>query len=125
MRKFRYGMIKVIYLLFYIDKQIIAVYNDDITYNIMKERCGRKSMGAQDKMKEKILKTPTSKDIEPKELQSFLNYYGFKLKRTTGSHYIYEYPTESRTFMLNIPMHSPVKPAYIDMIRDILCELEG
>lgn len=81
-------------------------------------------MGTYDRMKEKILKTPTAKDIEPKELQSFLTHYGFKLKRSKGSHFMYEYPTNARNFMLNIPMHSPVKPAYIDMLRDIICELE-
>ncbi len=81
-------------------------------------------MGTQDNMKEKIMKTPTAKDIEPRELQSFLDHYGFRLKRSKGSHFIYEYPTESRTFMLNVPMHSPVKPAYIDLLRDIICELE-
>lgn len=81
-------------------------------------------MGTQDNMKERIMKTPTAKDIEPRELQSFLNHYGFRLKRSKGSHFMYEYPTESRTFMLNVPMHSPVKPAYIDLLRDIICELE-
>lgn len=81
-------------------------------------------MGTYDKIKEKILKTPTVKDIEPKELQSFLIHYGFKLKRSKGSHFMYEYPSEPKNFMLNIPMHNPVKPAYIDMIRDIICELE-
>ena len=107
-----------------IDKFKITVYNNDIIYNITKVRCGWQRMGTQDNIKEKILKTPTAKDIEPKSLQSFLNHYGFKLKRIKGSHFIYEYPTEAKTFMLNIPMHSPVKPAYIDMIRDIICELE-
>lgn len=82
-------------------------------------------MGTQDNMKIKIMKTPTVKDIEPKALQSFLNHYGFKLKRTKGSHFIYEYPTDIRTFMINIPMHSPVKPTYIDAIRDIIFEIEG
>lgn len=81
-------------------------------------------MGTQDNMKERIMKTPTAKDIEPRELQSFLNHYGFRLKRSRGSHFMYEYPTESRTFMLNVPMHSPVNPAYIDLLRDIICELE-
>lgn len=81
-------------------------------------------MGTQDKIKVKIMKTPTAKDIEPRELQSFLDNYGFILKRTNGSHFIYEYPTVSKTFMLNVPMHSPVKPAYIDLLRDIICELE-
>ncbi len=70
------------------------------------------------------MKTPTAKDIDPKELQSFLNHYGFKLKRVKGSHYIYEYPNESKTFIISIPMHSPVKPTYIDQIRDIIYEIE-
>lgn len=82
-------------------------------------------MGSQDNMKQKILKTPTAKDIEPRELQSFLKNYGFCLKRSNGSHFIYEYPTGAKPFILNIPMHSPVKPAYIDMIRNIIDELES
>ena len=81
-------------------------------------------MGTYDNMLEKIKKTPTAKDIQPNELQSFLKHYGFKLKRTTGSHFIYEYPTQETTFMLNIPMHKPVKPAYIDMIREKIEEIE-
>lgn len=81
-------------------------------------------MGSYDKMLEKIKKTPTAKDITPKELQSFLLHFGFKLKRSRGSHFIYEYPTEEKNFPLNIPMHSPVKPAYIDKIRDIIYEIE-
>lgn len=81
-------------------------------------------MGSYENMLEKILKTPTVKDIQPRELQSFLIRFGFKLKRIKGSHFIYEYPGGSKTFMLNIPMHSPVKPAYVDMIRDIIFEIE-
>ena len=100
------------------------MYNNDIIYNIIIKVVKRDYMGNYDNMMEKILKTPTAKDIEPKALQSFLNHYGFKLKRSKGSHFIYEYPTESKTFMLNVPMHSPVKPAYIDMIRDIIYEIE-
>lgn len=82
-------------------------------------------MGKYDNIKDRIMKTPTVKDIEPKELQSFLKHYGFKLKRSKGSHFMYEYPTSTKNFMLNIPMHSPVKPTYIDKIRDIIYELEG
>ena len=61
-------------------------------------------MGNYDNIMEKILKIPTAKDIEPRALQSFLTHYGFKLKRSKGSHFIYEYPAESKTFMLNIPI---------------------
>ncbi|MBR3933634.1 MAG: type II toxin-antitoxin system HicA family toxin [Clostridia bacterium] len=82
-------------------------------------------MGKYDNIRDKIMKTPTAKDIGPRELQSFLDHYGFKLKRSKGSHFMYEYPSTSRNIMLNIPMHSPVKPAYIDKIRDILYEIEG
>lgn len=81
-------------------------------------------MGKQDNMLERIMKKPTAKDITPEELKSFLNHYGFKYKRSKGDHFIYEYPTEEKVFMLNIPMKKPVKPAYIDMIREIIIELE-
>ncbi|MBQ4160548.1 MAG: type II toxin-antitoxin system HicA family toxin, partial [Clostridia bacterium] len=76
-------------------------------------------MGTFDNIKTKILKTPTARDITPRELQSFLDHYGFTLKRSKGSHFMYEYPGEVRNIMLNIPMHNPVKPAYIDKIREI------
>ena len=81
-------------------------------------------MGNQENIRERILKTPTAKDISTKEIQSFLKNYGFVLKRVKGSHYIYAYPAQEKTFMLNIPMHNPVKPAYIDMIREILEDIE-
>ena len=71
------------------------------------------------------MRTPTANDIMPVELQNFLNKYGFVLKRSKGSHFIYSYRDGNRVFMLNIPMHKPVKPAYIDQIRTIINEIEG
>ena len=71
------------------------------------------------------MRTPTSNDIMPNELKNFLEKYGFNLKKVNGSHYIYEYPGIYKTFMLNIPMHKPVKAAYIDQIRDRIVEIEG
>ncbi len=82
-------------------------------------------MGKQDNMLERIKKKPTAKDISPEELQSFLKHYGFNLKRTKGDHFIYEYPTKEKVFILNIPMKKPVKPVYIDMLREIILEMEG
>ncbi len=61
------------------------MYNNDIIYNIIIKVVKQDYMGNYDNMMEKILKTPTAKDIEPKALQSFLNHYGFKLKRSSGS----------------------------------------
>lgn len=82
-------------------------------------------MSTFDKIKEKIMRTPTLNDIMPNELQSFLNKYGFILKHVNGSHFIYEYLGNSKVFMLNIPMHKPVKPTYIDQIRERIIEIEG
>ena len=82
-------------------------------------------MSTLDKIKEKIMRTPTLNDIMPNELQSFLKKYGFILKHVNGSHFIYEYPGNSKVFMLNIPMHKPVKPTYIDQIRERIIEIEG
>lgn len=81
-------------------------------------------MGKYERMREIIMKTPTANDISPEKLQAFLKHYGFELKRVTGSHFIYAYKGSQKEFMLNIPMHSPVKPAYIDMIRDQIVKIE-
>lgn len=81
-------------------------------------------MGRFEDMKDKIMKTPTASDITPKQLKSFLDHYGFILKRSTGSHFIYEYKGTNKVFMLNIPMHNPVKPAYIDEVRKRIMEIE-
>ncbi len=82
-------------------------------------------MSSFEKMKEKIMRTPTVKDIMPNDLKSFLNHYGFKEKHVKGDHYIYEFPGKTKNFMLNIPMSKPVKPTYIDQIRDKIMEIEG
>lgn len=82
-------------------------------------------MSTFEKTKDKIMHTPTLNDIKPNELQAFLDKYGFKLKHVKGSHFIYEYPTQNKVFMLNIPMHKPVKPTYIDQVRERIMEIEG
>ena len=82
-------------------------------------------MSSFEKMKEKIMRTPTVKDIMPNDLQNFLNHYGFKLKHVNGDHFIYDYPGKKKNFMLNIPMAKPVKPSYIDKVRDSIIEIEG
>jgi len=82
-------------------------------------------MSSYDKIKQKILSTPTANDFTPKEIQNFLTKFGFVLKRSKGSHFIYAFPGENGELVLNIPMHNPVKPAYIDEIRKRIKEIEG
>ncbi len=81
-------------------------------------------MGKYDNIKEKIMRVPTANDISPAKLKSFLEHYGFELKHTKGSHHIYAYKGTSKVFMINIPMHNPVKPAYIDQVRNRIKEIE-
>ena len=98
----------------------------DIVYDII--YCVRGEinfLGKYDSIKEKIMKTPTAKDISPEKLQSFLKHFGFVIKRTKGSHYIYEYKDTGRCFIIPIPMHDPINPAYIDQIRGIIIDIEG
>lgn len=80
-----------------------------------------------DDFKAKIMKRPTATDIKPKKLQSFLTSYGFVLKRSNASHFIYEYidTVKNKKHQIVVPMHDPIKPAYIDKIRDIILEVEG
>lgn len=82
-------------------------------------------MSQFEKLKQKILSTPTANDITAKEIQAFLKKYGFELKHSKGSHFIYRYKLSDDEIMLNIPMHSPIKPAYIDHIRARIQKIEG
>ncbi len=75
-------------------------------------------MGSYKSIHARIMKTPTVKDITPAELQRFLEHNGFVLKRSKGSHFIYGYPEYPN--LIVIPMHNPIKPAYIDMVREII-----
>ena len=81
-------------------------------------------MGKYENIREKIMMCPTAKDIPPDKLKSFLEHYGFVCKRANGSHFIYEYKDGGKPFVISIPMHNPVKPAYIDLIRKIIIEVE-
>ena len=80
-------------------------------------------MGKYENMREKIMKTPTANDISPEKLQSFLMHYGFTVEHINGSHYIYSFKG-TKQFILNIPMHDPVKPTYIDKVRERIQEIE-
>lgn len=82
-------------------------------------------MSTFEKIKAKIMHEPTYNDFSPKEIQSFLQRYGFELKHVKGSHFIYAYPMSEKLIMINVPMHNPVKPTYIDHIRDAISLIEG
>lgn len=66
-------------------------------------------MSTFEKTKEEILSKPTRTDIMPKDLMNFLEKFGFRLKRIKGDHYIYEFPSRTKNFMMDIPMAKPVK----------------
>lgn len=82
-------------------------------------------MGTYDNIKDRIMRKPTANDITDKEIKRFLEGFGFELARSKGSHFIYKYKNSELTLVLNIPMHSPIKPAYIDQIREAVLRVEG
>ena len=82
-------------------------------------------MGTYDNIKDRIMRKPTANDITDKEIKRFLEGFGFELARSKGSHFIYKYKNSEQTLVLNIPMHSSIKPAYIDQIREAVLRVEG
>ena len=82
-------------------------------------------MSAFEKLKTKFMQQPVLNNITAEEVKSFLKHYGFIEKHINGSHFIYGYMNDSREIMLNIPMHSPIKPTYIKHIRKAILEIEG
>lgn len=81
-------------------------------------------MGSFEKTLAKIMRTPTANDIMANDLQKFLQHYGFELKRSKGSHFIYKHP-KCNAISLTIPMHNPVNPTYIDQVRKAILKIEG
>ena len=58
-------------------------------------------MSTFDKVKAKILSTPTANDFTAKEIQNFLSKYGFICKHVNGSHYIYHFPGDKKNTCFN------------------------
>ena len=81
-------------------------------------------MSTYEKIKAIIMKLPPPNNLSPKEVQNFLIKYGFELKHSKGSHFLYKYSKGDKVLILNIPMHNPVKPTYIDQIRECIEEIE-
>lgn len=81
-------------------------------------------MSTFEKMKKQILQQKCRIDFMPAEIQSFLKKYGFVHKSTNGSHYIYEYYTKNKTYMLNVVMHKPLDPANIYYIKKTINQIE-
>ena len=81
-------------------------------------------MSTFEKVKARIMKKPTVNDLMPNEVKNFLIHYGFIEKRVRGDHFIYVYPNFSE-IVLNIPMHKPIKEAYVDHIRNAIILIEG
>jgi predicted RNA binding protein YcfA (HicA-like mRNA interferase family) len=80
-------------------------------------------MSQFEKFLTRVMQERTPKDIMPEELQNFMLKYGFELRGKNGSHYVYTHKGLNRH--LSIPMHSPVKPIYIDNLKSAIIELKG
>jgi predicted RNA binding protein YcfA (HicA-like mRNA interferase family) len=81
-------------------------------------------MSQFEKFKARIMQARMPKDITAVELQSFMIKYGFVLAHKSGSHFSYSHPKLGRA-LPPIPMHSPIKPCYIEMIQQAIIEIEG
>ena len=67
-------------------------------------------------------KAKCPRDITPKPLQSFMLKYGFVLSSVGGSHFNYKHPELEE--IITIPMHNPVKPYIISLVKEKIERLE-
>jgi predicted RNA binding protein YcfA (HicA-like mRNA interferase family) len=81
-------------------------------------------MSQFEKFKARLMQKRMPKDITAVELQSFMTKYGFLLAHKSGSHFTYSHPKLERA-LPPIPMHSPIKPCYLEMIQQAINEIEG
>ncbi|KEA46229.1 hypothetical protein CR66_03245 [Campylobacter mucosalis] len=76
-------------------------------------------MSRYDKILDKISNNP--KNVSFDELRAILEYVGFKLVRTNGSHHIFEYGTRA----IVVPRHKPVKEIYVKNAIKLILEIRG
>lgn len=69
------------------------------------------------KRADRLLSEPFRSDVRFKEVFVVLNDYGYLLKRSRGSHFIFDHP---QLQSICIPKSEPIKAAYIRMIAVIL-----
>ena len=80
-------------------------------------------MSQYEKLKARLMQKLAPKDIRPEELQTFLAKYGFVLQSKGGSHFTYKH--EKLPNLITIQIKNPIGPAYINLIRKAIEEMEG
>ena len=79
-------------------------------------------MSQFEKMKAKIMRDDSPRDITPAELQNFMIKYGFELTSKRGSHFSFKH--SCLRHIVTIPMHSPIKRPYIKLVKEMIEEVE-
>jgi predicted RNA binding protein YcfA (HicA-like mRNA interferase family) len=79
-------------------------------------------MSKRDKLRQKLRNNP--KDATMQEVETLLGYFGFVRVRIKGSHYIFEYETESDFRQTVVPLHGrKVKKIYVKRVVNLIDEL--
>lgn len=79
-------------------------------------------MSTEKKAYERIMQSPTRKDITPDELKSFLARNDFVNVRTNGDHFIFCHT--KLNYRLVIPRKNPIKEVYINQVKEAIISLE-
>ncbi len=61
------------------------------------------------------------KNLRFEEIQKVLEYFGYELKKSGGSHYTFR---KKGCRKITIPKHRVIKTVYIEMVRDVVEEEE-
>lgn len=100
-------------LQFYLGEVDPIAYVLMISYMIL-WRC---KVSKKEKRAERLLSEPFRSDVHFQEVLLVLNDHGYLLKRSRGSHFIFDHPIHQS---ICIPKSEPIKVAYIRMIALIL-----
>lgn len=78
-------------------------------------------MTKREKRLERIRQNPLGWTID--ELEQIMLDYGIKYVRSKGSHRRYSYVSGGRKEQISIPVHKPIKPIYVKLVREVIEEL--
>lgn len=80
-------------------------------------------MTKREKLLERIKRNP--KNVRFETLRKVLEWYGFEVKRTRGSHFSFVKRIEGRKRVLVVPYTHPLKAVYVKQALALIAVIEG
>lgn len=80
-------------------------------------------MSKREKLRQKIEQNP--KNVRFNDLSRLLEFYGFELRRTKGSHHSFVAKIAEQEVLLVVPYEQPLKAVYVKQALELIKKIEA